>query len=133
MPTITELEPLPAAPAEALDIEYKGSERPPNLVSEPCPPGIAAYDQDLIDQIIRRFAAPTFHCLSDHVRTSGDRASTCGYRDPRRICVPGDLEQRHAGENDPAPPLLYVETGTAIYEDIYAETGAGERATRKPG
>ena len=61
MPTIAELEPLLAAPAEALDIEYKGSEQRPNLISEPCPPGIAAYDQDLINQIIRRFAVPAFH------------------------------------------------------------------------
>lgn len=37
-------------------------EEHPNLISEPRPTGIAPYDQDLINQIIRRFASPPFHC-----------------------------------------------------------------------
>jgi hypothetical protein len=37
-------------------------EKGPNLISEPCPAEIAAYDADLINGIIRRFAAPSFHC-----------------------------------------------------------------------
>jgi hypothetical protein len=34
----------------------------PKLISEPRPAEIAAYDADLINGIIRRFAAPSFHC-----------------------------------------------------------------------
>jgi transcriptional regulator with XRE-family HTH domain len=37
-------------------------EERPNLVSEPRPADIAAYDQDMVNQIIRRFASPQFHC-----------------------------------------------------------------------
>jgi|HubBroStandDraft_6_1064221.scaffolds.fasta_scaffold39732_4 hypothetical protein len=37
-------------------------EERPNLVSEPRPAEIAAYDQDMVNQIIRRFASPHFHC-----------------------------------------------------------------------
>jgi transcriptional regulator with XRE-family HTH domain len=37
-------------------------EERPNLISEERPATIPAYDQDLINQIIRRFAAPSFHC-----------------------------------------------------------------------
>ena len=95
MPTIDDLEPLLAAPAEALDVEYKCwldlkgddehrallakaaialanegggviivglREERPNLISEPRPAEIAAYNTDLINGIIRRFASPSFHC-----------------------------------------------------------------------
>jgi hypothetical protein len=95
VPTIDELEPLLAAPAEAPDVEYKcwldlkGNdehrallakaaialanegggfivigfrEERPNLISEPRPANIAAYNLDLINSIIRRFASPSFHC-----------------------------------------------------------------------
>jgi predicted HTH transcriptional regulator len=34
-------------------------EERPNLISEPRPPEIAPYDADLINNIIRRFAAPS--------------------------------------------------------------------------
>jgi hypothetical protein len=37
-------------------------EQRPNLVSDPRPAEIAPYDQDAINQIIRRFAAPAFQC-----------------------------------------------------------------------
>jgi hypothetical protein len=40
----------------------------PKLISEPCPAEIAAYDQDLINQIIRRFASPAFHCTLTMLR-----------------------------------------------------------------
>jgi hypothetical protein len=93
--TIDDLEPLLAAPAEALDVEYKSwldlrgndehkallakaaialanegggiifiglREERPHLISEPRPAEIAAYDTDLINNIIRRFASPSFHC-----------------------------------------------------------------------
>lgn len=43
-------------------------ENRPNLISEPRPAGIAAYDQDLINQIIRRFASPQFHCMLTMLR-----------------------------------------------------------------
>ena len=43
-------------------------EERPNLISEPRPPGIAPYDQDLVNQIIRRFASPQFHCTLTMVR-----------------------------------------------------------------
>ena len=43
-------------------------EERPNLISEPRPPGIAPYDQDLVNQIIRRFASPQFHCTLTIVR-----------------------------------------------------------------
>jgi hypothetical protein len=36
-------------------------QRPP-LISEPRPPEIAPYDVDLINNIVRRFANPAFHC-----------------------------------------------------------------------
>ena len=95
VPTIDDLEPLLAAPAEALDVEFKCwldlrgddehkalfakaaialanegggvivigfREERPNLISEPRPAEIAAYDADLINGIIRRFASPSFHC-----------------------------------------------------------------------
>src|SRR5580658_2224805 len=39
-----------------------------NLISEPRPIGIAPYDQDLINQIIRRFASPQFHCTLTTVK-----------------------------------------------------------------
>ena len=103
MPTIDDLEPLLAAPAEALDVEYKSwldlkgndehrallakaaianegggaivmglREQRPALISEPRPAEIPAYDQDLINGIIRRFASPSFHCtvtLRPHPQT----------------------------------------------------------------
>jgi hypothetical protein len=95
MPKIDNLEPLLAAPAEALDVEFKGwldlrdndehkgllakaaialanegggvivigyREDRPALTSEPRPPEIAGYDADLINNIVRRFASPAFHC-----------------------------------------------------------------------
>ena len=95
MPKIDNLEPLLAAPAEALDVEFKGwldlrdndehkgllakaaialanegggvlvigyREERPALISEPRPAEIAAYDADLINNIVRRFASPAFHC-----------------------------------------------------------------------
>jgi hypothetical protein len=107
---IDDLEPLLAAPAEALDVEFKcwldlrgndehrgllakaaialaneggGAivigfrEDRPNLISEPRPAGIAAYDVDLINNIIRRFAAPSFHCtltLLPHQQTGNEHA-----------------------------------------------------------
>jgi hypothetical protein len=110
MPTIDDLEPLLAAPAEALDVEYKGwldlrndsehkaqlakaaialanegggviviglREQRPNLISEPRPAEIQAYDQDLINSIIRRFASPSFHCtlkLLSHPQTKPELA-----------------------------------------------------------
>jgi hypothetical protein len=37
-------------------------EERPNLISEPRPAEIAAYDTDLINGIIRRFASPSVHC-----------------------------------------------------------------------
>jgi hypothetical protein len=37
-------------------------EQSPALISEPRPATIAPYDLDLINNIIRRFAVPTFHC-----------------------------------------------------------------------
>jgi transcriptional regulator with XRE-family HTH domain len=110
MPTIDDLEPLLAAPAEALDVEYKGwldlrndsehkaqlakaaialanegggviviglREQRPNLISEPRPAEIQAYDQDLINSIIRRFASPSFHCtlkLLSHPQTKHELA-----------------------------------------------------------
>jgi hypothetical protein len=37
-------------------------EQRPALVSEPRPAAIAPYDLDLINNIMRRFAVPTFHC-----------------------------------------------------------------------
>jgi transcriptional regulator with XRE-family HTH domain len=110
MPKIDDLEPLLAAPAEALDVEFKGwldlrgndehkgllakaaialanegggvivigyREERPALISEPRPAEIAAYDADLINNIIRRFASPSFHCaltlLSDG-RTGNEHA-----------------------------------------------------------
>ena len=110
MPTIDDLEPLLAAPAEALDVEFKGwldlrgndehkaalakaaialanegggvivigyREKRPNLISEPRPTEIASYDGDLINGIIRRFAAPSFQCalkLLPDPRTSHEHA-----------------------------------------------------------
>jgi Putative DNA-binding domain len=49
----------------------------PILVSEPRPASIAAYDQDLINQIVRRFATPAFHCtlhLVPHPGTGHEHA-----------------------------------------------------------
>lgn len=43
----------------------------PNLVSKLRPASIAAYDQDLINQIVRRFATPAFHCTLHIVRHPG--------------------------------------------------------------
>jgi hypothetical protein len=43
-------------------------EERPNLISESRPSGIAPYDQDLVNQIIRRFASPQFHCTLAMVR-----------------------------------------------------------------
>src|SRR4029077_19763448 len=43
-------------------------EQRPNLISETRPPGIATYDQDLINGIIRRFALPSFHCRLSFLR-----------------------------------------------------------------
>ena len=37
-------------------------EQRPDLISEPCPAEIARYDQDTINQIVRRFATPAFQC-----------------------------------------------------------------------
>ena len=94
MPKIEHLEPLLAAPAEALNVEFKcwldlrrndehtglfakaaialanegggviviGYRDRPTLVSEPRPTGIEDYDTDLVNDIIRRFASPAFHC-----------------------------------------------------------------------
>jgi hypothetical protein len=95
MPKIDDLEPLLAAPAEALNVEFKcwldlkGDDehrglfakaaialanegggfivvgyraQRPDLISEPRPAEIAAYDTDLINNIVRRFASPAFHC-----------------------------------------------------------------------
>jgi hypothetical protein len=100
MPKIDNLEPLLAAPGEALDVEFKCwldlrgdaehqgllakaaialanegggvivigyREERPDLISEPRPAEIAAYDADLINNIIRRFAAPAFHCTLEVV------------------------------------------------------------------
>jgi predicted HTH transcriptional regulator len=97
MPKIDDLEPLLAAPGEALDVEFKcwldlrGNdehkallakaaialanegggvivigfrEDRPNLISEPRPAKIAAYDADLINSIIRRFASHSSTALS---------------------------------------------------------------------
>jgi hypothetical protein len=110
VPTIDDLEPLLAAPAEVLDVEYKCwldlrgddehkallakaaialanegggviviglREERPNLISEPRPAEIAAYDTDLINSIIRRFASPSFHCtltMLPHPRTGHEHA-----------------------------------------------------------
>jgi hypothetical protein len=101
MSTLDDLEPLLAAPAEALDVEYKSwldlrgndqhkallakaaialanegggiivigyRQERPNLVSEPCPVEVGPYDSDLINGIIRRFAAPSFHCSLEQPR-----------------------------------------------------------------
>jgi predicted HTH transcriptional regulator len=97
MPKIDDLEPLLAAPGEALDVEFKcwldlrGNdehkallakaaialanegggvivigfrEDRPNLISEPRLAKIAAYDADLINSIIRRFASHSSTALS---------------------------------------------------------------------
>jgi predicted HTH transcriptional regulator len=37
-------------------------ENRPDLISEPRPTEVDKYDQDTINQIVRRFAAPAFHC-----------------------------------------------------------------------
>jgi hypothetical protein len=110
MPKVDDLEPLLAAPAEALDVEVKSwldlrgndehrgilakaaialanegggvivigfREERPNLISEPRPAEIAAYDADLINNIIRRFASPSFHCtlaLLPDPRTGNEHA-----------------------------------------------------------
>ena len=99
MPKIDDLEPLLAAPGEALDVEFKCwldlrgddehkglfakaaialanegggvivigyREERPDLISEPRPAEITAYGTDLINNIIRRFASPAFHCISGY-------------------------------------------------------------------
>jgi hypothetical protein len=110
MPTIDELEPLLAAPAEAPDVEYKCwldlrdndehkallakaaialanegggfivivfREKRPHLIPEPRSANIAAYDLDLINGIIRRFASAPLHCkltLVPHPQTGHEHA-----------------------------------------------------------
>jgi hypothetical protein len=52
-------------------------EEGPDLISEPRPPEMAAYDTDLINGIIRRFASPSFHCsltLLPHPATGYEHA-----------------------------------------------------------
>jgi transcriptional regulator with XRE-family HTH domain len=140
MPTIDELEPLLAAPAEALDVEYKGwldlrgndehrallakaaialanegggviviglREERPDLVSEPRPAEIAAYDADLINGIIRRFASPSFHCtlaLLRHPRTGHEHAVV---QIPGGLGVPAMSKSGTAG-NTIRPHLCYM-------------------------
>ena len=140
MPNITDLEPLLTAPAEALDVEYKGwldlrgndehkgllakatiaianegggnivvgiRENRPNLISEPRPPEIAAYDQDLINQIIRRFASPAFHCtltVLRHPETGHEHAV---------VGVPGGfgfpvISKSGTAQNTIRPHLVYM-------------------------
>jgi predicted HTH transcriptional regulator len=43
-------------------------EERPNLKSETRPADIAAYDQETVNQIIRRFASPQFHCTLTTLR-----------------------------------------------------------------
>jgi hypothetical protein len=138
--TIDDLEPLLAAPAEALDVEYKGwldlkgndehrallakaaiaianegggaiviglREQRPALISEPRPAEIPAYDQDLINGIIRRFASPSFHCtltLRPHPQTGYELAV---------IEVPGGhrvpvMSKSGSAGNTIRPHLCYV-------------------------
>lgn len=136
MPTVNDLEPLLAAPAEALDVEHKGwldlrgddehkailakaaialaneggghivigiREERPRLISEPRPEGIAPYDQDLINQIVRRFANPAFQCkltVLAHPETSYEHAIVSvpggfGFPVMSKSGTPGDTIRPH--------------------------------------
>jgi hypothetical protein len=83
----------------------------PILVSEPRPPSIAAYDQDLINQIVRRFATPAFHCTLHLVPHPGTGHEHAVISNPGRLQFPRDVEERHPKEYNPASPLLYTKTG----------------------
>jgi hypothetical protein len=79
----------------------------PNLISEPCPAEIAAYDQDTINQIIRRFASPSFHCRLTTLRHPDTRHEHCV------IAVPGGfgfpvMSKRGTPQNTIRPHLCYV-------------------------
>jgi hypothetical protein len=140
MPTVDDLEPLLAAPAEALDVEHKSwldlrgddehkallakaaialanegggfiaiglREERPGLISEPRPAEIAAYDADLINGIIRRFASPSFHCtltLLPHPRTGHEYAVV---RVPGGFGAPVMSKSGTAG-NTIRPHLCYI-------------------------
>jgi predicted HTH transcriptional regulator len=139
MPMIDDLEPLLAAPAEALDVEFKGwldlrgndehkgalakaaialanegggvivigfRENRPNLVSESRPAGIAGYDADLINSIIRRFASPSFHCTLTFLLNRQNRTRTRRNPGPWRLQRPGHVEERYGVRHNPTAHLL---------------------------
>jgi hypothetical protein len=140
MSKIEDLEPLLSAPAEAVDVEFKGwldlrgndehkaalakaaialanegggvivigfREDRPKLISEPRPAGVAVYDADLINNIIRRFASPAFHCalkLLTDGRTGHEHAV---------VEVPGDfgfpvMSKSGTPGNTIRPHLCYI-------------------------
>jgi hypothetical protein len=79
----------------------------PKLISEPRPPQIAPYDQDLINQIIRRFSSPAFHCslsLLRHPETGHDHPA---------IRIPGGfgfpvMSKSGTAQNSIRPHLPYM-------------------------
>jgi transcriptional regulator with XRE-family HTH domain len=82
-------------------------EEPPELISEPCPSEFAAYNQDLINQIISRFSATPFHCTLK-TRTH----QTTGFQHPV-IQVRGGfgfpvMSKRGTPENSIKAPLCYM-------------------------
>jgi len=140
MPTFDDLEPLLAAPAEALDVEHKNwldlrgndehkallakaaialanegggviilglREERPKLISEPRPPEVAAYDQDLISGIIRRFASPSFHCTLTLLRHPETRHEHAVIQVPGGHAVPVMSKSGTAG-NTIRPHVCYV-------------------------
>jgi hypothetical protein len=79
----------------------------PNLVSEPRPPEIEAYDTDLINGIIRRFASPSFQCsltLLPDPRSGNEHAVV---RVPGGFGVPVMSKSGTAG-NTIRPHLCYM-------------------------
>jgi hypothetical protein len=82
-------------------------EERPNLISEPCPPEIAAYDQDTINQIVRRFALPSFHCRLTTLRHPDTRHEHCVIGVPGGFGFPV-MSKSGTPQNTIRPHLCYI-------------------------
>jgi hypothetical protein len=82
-------------------------EERPNLVSEMRPAEIAAYDQDMVNQIIRRFASPQFHCTLTTLRhpDTGHEHAVIGV--PGGFAFPV-MSQSGTPQNSIRPHLCYM-------------------------